>query len=120
MAKAKYEYKQVKVNFKPEKYKSLTNIAEDQKLTLAQLLRNCVNAKIEDERKPREVLPPKIEMKIDSKWRYEINKIRVNLNQTVEAMHREGALIELKALAQIISDIEKLDGKVTNGIKSKK
>lgn len=120
MAKTKYEYKQVKVNLTLDDHAKLSVIANDKNMTLAQLLRESVGAKIEDERVPVEKLPPKIEMKIDSKWRYEINKIGVNLNQAVEAMHREGAVIELKALSHIIDSIDSLDDKVTSGLKAKK
>ena len=120
MKKKKYEYKQVKVNFSLDDYAELEKLATDLQLTKAEVLRNSVGTTLEKVRKPAPQKTHIKEIKVDAKWRYEINKIGVNLNQAVEAMHTSKSVIELKALSYIIEQIDTLDNKITEYIMSKK
>ena len=120
MAKLKYEYKQIKVNFTVEQHQELSVIADEKGVTLAQLLRNCVGFEIEDKRIPREHQQLKIEMKVDKDWCYEINRIGWSLNKAVKEMHTNGGLIELRALQNIIDSITELNKNVCSLVKAKK
>jgi len=110
----KYRYHQVKVNFSPDLFSKLEEFAEDSGMTKAELLRTCIGFKLENTRKPIPKPPAVKEIIVDSNWRYEINKIGVNLNQAVEAMHTLKSVIELKALSYIIRQLDVLDSKVTD------
>ena len=110
---------QVKVNFPLDLFSKLEVLAEDNGMTKAELLRTCIGFKLENVRKPIPTPPLTKEIKVDSNWRYEINKIGVNLNQAVEAMHTSKSVIELKALSYIIRQIDALDSKVSDYTMSK-
>jgi len=88
-------------------------------VTKAEILRMCIGFKLENVRRPIPKNPPTKEIKVDSNWRYEINKIGVNFNQVVEAMHISKSVISLKALSYMIQQIDTLDSKVTDYIMSK-
>ncbi len=117
--KDKYKYSQVKVNFNADDFEKLNILAEDKGVTKAEMLRLCIGFKLENVRKPLPKNPPTKEIKVDSNWRYEINRIGNNLNQAVEAMHTSKSVIELKALSHIIRQLDALDSKVTDFIMSK-
>ena len=118
MGNKKYKYPQVKVNFSPEEFEKLELLSADLNKTKAEILRNAIGVNLEDVRKPTPKSPQTKEIKVDANWRYEINRIGNNLNQAVEAMHTSKALIELKALSHIIKQIDILDDKITEYIKS--
>lgn len=117
--KGKYDYHQVKVNFTPDDFEKLELLAIEHNMTKAHLLRTCIGYKLENVRKPVAINPPVKEIKVDSNWRYEVNKIGVNLNQAVEAMHTSKSVIELKALSYIIQQLDTLDSRVTEYIMNK-
>ena len=110
---------QVKVGFPEDLFLKLEELAEDQGMTKAELLRTCIGFKLENVRKPIPKNPPVKEVKVDSNWRYEVNKIGINLNQAVEAMHTSKSVIELKALSYIIQQLDTLDSRVTDYIMKK-
>lgn len=116
MAKKVQEYKQTKVSNTPEDHEIISQIAREKGVTRAQLYREALGFVFENPRKRLEPKTPKVEVKIERSWIYEINAIGVNLNQAVEAMHTQKALIELRALQQIIDQINNLDEKVTTHI----
>ena len=117
--KGKPKSSQVKVTFKADDFEKLNILAEDEGVTKAEILRMCIGFRLENVRKPIPKNPLTKEIKVDSNWRYEINKIGVNLNQAVEAMHTSKSVIELKALSYIIRQIDALDSKVTDYTMSK-
>ena len=117
--KNQYKYCQVKVNFKADDFEKLNILAEGEGVTKSEILRMCIGFRLENVRKPIPVKPPIKEIKVDSNWRYEINKIGVNLNQAVEAMHTSRSVIELKALSYIIEQLDILDSKVSGYVMSK-
>ena len=77
--KGKPKYPQVKVNFPLDLFSKLEILAEDNGMTKAELLRTCIGFKLENVRKPIPKKSPTKEIKVDSNWRYEINKIGVNI-----------------------------------------
>lgn len=120
MLKSEPLKKQVKVTFTVSQHQHLNQIAQEKDISLAELLRDCVGVKLKDHRKRIEKLPEKTEIKIDTKFRYELHKINLDINSMVKAMYKERAVPQLHALSQIIKKLEELDTKITKSIRNKK
>ena len=119
--KVKYDYHQVKVNFRQEDYEKLEELAEENGVSKAELLRMAIGAKIENSRQPKRRDPcKKNEVVVDRNWTYEVNRIGNNLNQAVEAMHTQRAKIELKALSLCIQSLDNLSRKIEEYTKALK
>lgn len=115
MAK-KVEYKQVKVNFRPDDYQHLKQIADDRGQTLAGLLRQSVGAEIDQATARRRVRCPDV----DEAAR-QIAAIGRNLNQmtrAITAKQKNGALslFDEVAVQQLIAIREEL-GRIADAIK---
>ncbi len=113
---SKVEYKQVKVNFRPDDYDRLKQIADDRGETLAGLLRQAVGAEIERATARRRVRCPDV----DEAAR-QIAAVGRNLNQitrAVTAKQQKGALslFDEVAVQQLIAIREEL-GRIADAIK---
>lgn len=97
-------YKQVKINLTPEDYLRIAKIAAEENLSLAELFRSRLSAKIEN--------PPMRKKSVvykstDPKLLYELNRIGTNLNQIAKKLNSTGEL-ERTALLKIHEQVMSL------------
>jgi hypothetical protein len=96
----KIPYKQVKINFKPEDFAKLEELAEAKGLSKSDWIRQKIGLNYEEARQPTATIVAKA---TDPKVLYELNKIGTNLNQIAEYANRNKVLDRtiLKALVSI-------------------
>jgi len=96
----KVPYKQVKINFKPEHFAKLEELAEAKGLSKSDWIRQKIGINYDEARQPKTEILAKV---TDPKVLYELNKIGINLNQIAEYTNRNKALDRtiLKALVSI-------------------
>lgn len=83
------KYKQVKINFKPEQFQRLEELANAKGVSKADWIRQKIGAKFEESRQPTAKKEAKV---TDPKVLYELQKIGTNLNQTATYANRNKAL----------------------------
>lgn len=95
------KYKQIKINLSPEDHARFSDAAAAENISMAELIRQKIGAKIEDAPAPKITRPVK---KADPKLMYEMNRIGNNLNQIARHLNSGGKLD--KTVLQILVNIE--------------
>ncbi len=101
------KYKQVKINFKPEQFARLEELAEEKGLSKSDWIRQKIGANFEEARQPTDKTEAKV---TDPKVLYELQKIGNNLNQVATYANINKALdrIILKSLVTIENRLKTL------------
>lgn len=94
-------YKQVKVNFTSADHLRISKIAQEENLSLAELIRNRFSATIEN---PPVRKKSVVYKSTDPKLLYELNRIGTNLNQIAKKLNATGEL-ERTALLEIYETV---------------
>lgn len=95
------KYKQIKINLSPKDHARFSAAAAAENISMAELIRQKIGAKIEDAPAPKITRPVK---KTDPKLLYEMNRIGNNLNQIARYLNSGGKLD--KTVLQILVNIE--------------
>ena len=98
------KYKQIKVNLDENLYKKISVYAEMKEVSLAEVFRQSVGAKIQDIRKPKIKRVHKV---TDPKLLYHLNKIGNNLNQISQHLN-SGKNLDNQILIQLVGIEESL------------
>jgi hypothetical protein len=99
-------YKQVKVNFKPEEFVKLEEFSRDKNMTKAEYIRQKLDATIGEPRQPRQL---KVEKVLPSNLLYELKKIGTNVNQIATIANTNKAL-DRQILSSLVRIEELLKG----------
>jgi len=103
----KQKYNQVKVNFKPEDFELLQNLADEAGLTKAEFIRKSLgDFSVKNTRSPK----GGVKKNIDSDTLYAVAKIGTNLNQISRYCHIKRRLNQdvLASLIEIETDMKSL------------
>lgn len=100
----KIPYKQVKINFKPEHFDKISELAEAKGLSKSDYIRQRIGLNYEEARQPKVEIQAKA---TDPKVLYELNKIGTNLNQIAEYANRK-KILDIAILKALISIDDRL------------
>jgi len=105
MSEQKQKLKQVKVYFQEADFLKLKDEAVSENLSMAELIRQKVNLKIDNPPAPKS--EPKKYEAVDPKLLYELKKIGNNINQIAKKLHSKNEL-EVVMLRQIYNKVMSL------------
>jgi hypothetical protein len=99
------KYKQVKINLYPEQHDFLNSIAKEKNLTIAQLIREKLDLKLDEkDTRKRYTETQKIKYKkADPRLLYELNKIGNNLNQIAKKLNQNKEVSNIEILQTLVN-----------------
>ncbi len=92
--------KQVKVYFSPIDHEKLKSEADRKNVSLAELIRQKINLKIENAPAPRKT--KKVYKQTDPKLLFELNKIGNNLNQIAKKLNKGDTVSNMAVLQELV------------------